>query len=190
MVAGLPKSDDNVTFLFNLMSFWGNVTKIKFLSKKENVAMVEYSNPEEAQNALQYCKGAIVSGMPLQVSSSKFPSIQTAPNDTFTRDFTSLRIWRYPQGCQSPQYKNVVCAPSSRLHVAYLHGYSEDAIKELFGHYGTVQAVNFMPDNNTMGFVSMSSIGEACTAICALHNTPNPFDPSQRPLKVSFSKKQ
>ncbi len=81
-----------------------------------------------------------------------------------------------------------MCVPSAKLHVAYLHGYSETVIRELFSAFGVVQAISFMPDNPTLGFVTMGSVGEACTALVKLHGRPNPFDPNQRPLKVAFAR--
>lgn len=189
MVGGLPKSDEHVVHIFNLMSFWGNVKVVKFLTKKENVAMVEYSGPDEAHNAYTMCRGCACFGHNIQVSTSKFPSIQHSPNDQFCKDFSALRLWRYPQGSRSQQYLNAICHPATKLHLAYLHGYTEGAVYEMFATVGTVITVNFMSDNPTMGFVTMSSVGEACTAVCVFHNRPNPSDPNQRPLKVSFAKK-
>jgi hypothetical protein len=88
----------------------------------------------------------------------------------------------------SAQYQAVMAPPSAKLHVAYLHGYSESAIRELFSAYGNVLSISFMPDNPTLGFVTMGSIADACTALVKLHGRPNQFDPNQRPLKVSFSR--
>ncbi len=102
MVSGLQKSDENVMLLYNLMSFWGNIKAIKFLGKKENVAAVEYTSPEEAVNAYALCKGcnlcfficfcfcfvfffcfffnhtagASIGGVPVVVTTSRFPNVQ------------------------------------------------------------------------------------------------------------------
>jgi hypothetical protein len=202
MVSGLQKSDENVTLLYNLLSFWGNIRAIKFLGKKENVAAVEYTSVEEAQNAYNLCKGvnvfffffshfslgASICGATLNVSTSRFQTVQISGSEPFAHDFSQDRTKRYTQGPQSPQYQGVMCNPSTKLHVAYLHGYSEAVIRDLFSAWGSVVNISFMPDNPTLGFVTMSSVGEACTAMCKLHGRPNPSDSNQRPLKVSFAK--
>lgn len=189
MVTGIVKSEEALVHLYNLFSFFGNITRIKFLNKKENVAVIEFTSVEEAANAVNLTRGMTAFGIQLQVAVTKFPNIQLSQNDPHGKDFGSLRLHRYPNGPRSPQYLGVVCAPTAKLHLAYLHGYTEAAVYDLFNSVGTVITVNFLVDNPTIGFVTMSNINDACTAICVLHNRPNPFDENQRPLKVSFAKK-
>ncbi len=189
MVCGAPKSEDNVIHVYNLMSFWGNIRAIKFLSKKENVAAVEYTSAEEAQNALNWCKGASVMGVPIQVTGSHFASVQISGTEANAKDFSDDRSRRYAHDRPTQQYQTLMCPPSPKLHVANLHNYTEAAIRNLFSSFGTVVAINFMPDAPTLGFVTMSTAAEACCAICKLHGHLNPYDPAQRPLKVAFARK-
>jgi hnRNP-L/PTB/hephaestus splicing factor len=189
MVSGPPKTEANVMCIYNLMSFWGNVRMLKFLGKKENVAAVEYFSAEEATNAINLCKGASIDGVPIQVTNSRFQSVQVSGKEAFARDFSQDRTKRYPQGPQSQHYVSVMCVPSQKLHVANLQGYSEAAVRDLFATIGGVVAMNFMQDNPQVGFVTMASVGEACNAVCKLHGRANPFDATQRALKVSFARK-
>jgi hypothetical protein len=64
-----------------------------------------------------------------------------------------------------------VCPPSAKLHLAYLHNYTEAEIRNLFGQYGYIEHFQFSNDP-TMGFVTMSTVGEACTALALLHGRP------------------
>ncbi len=55
-VAGLDKSHDAIEWLCNLLGYWGNVARIKFMFKKDDIAMVEFFSPEEAHTCLRFSK--------------------------------------------------------------------------------------------------------------------------------------
>jgi RNA recognition motif-containing protein len=189
MVAGVDKSLDGLTQLFNLCGFFGNVVRVKFMYKKDNIAMVEFQTPEEAQSCLKLFKGVEVFGKPVNAkqASAQFSTLQIQSHEQFSRDFSHEKKGRYMKGIHSPNYRQV-CQPSSKLHVANLQGYTEEHIRQLFSQYGRVDNFSFCADPS-MGFVQMATIGEACTALACLHNYPNPHGPqgSTRPLRVSFT---
>ncbi len=214
MFGGIDKSQEALMWVFNLAGFWGNVVRVKFMHKKDNVAMVEYSCAEEAQQCLKLCRGVELFGKPVRPVAASFASVQIAPNDQFARDFSTLKMWRYLKGVHSPNYAQQMCVPGAKLHLAYLHGYTEQELRDVFGKYGRVVAFQFTPDNPTMGYITMSSVGEACTALACCHNRcawflstpplscsvthglcslarrPNPHNPSLHALRVSFTTRQ
>ena len=185
MVTGFAKSKENLMHAHNLMSFWGNVRVIKFLMKKDNVCLVEFASAVEATNAVKLSAEAMAFGQPINVVRSKFPAIEISSKDAFSRKFTHDRLWRYGTGINSPQYTGVICAPSNKLHVAFLTGYNETELRALFNRAGRVCGIRFMPGNNTVAFVDMDSINSACTAICMLHNRPNPHLKDSKGMRVS-----
>jgi hypothetical protein len=49
------------------MGFWGNVLRVKFIFKKDNVAMVEFATAEEAQSCLKFFKVCIFACVPVRL---------------------------------------------------------------------------------------------------------------------------
>ncbi len=162
LLNGVRKSAEALTYIFNLMCFWGNVQRIKFVHKRDDVAMVEYTVPDEAANALRFFKGVELFGTSLRLAPSTFPGITIGGQEKFAKEYTTLKMYRYVKGTQSPNYSNL-CMPTSKLHLAYLHGYNEAEIREMFAPFGKVVSFSYVKDNATMGYVQMENPGQACT---------------------------
>jgi len=173
--------------IFKLFGVYGNVQRVKILFNKKDTALVQYSEPEQAQNACRFLNGLAWHGKEMKISLSKYTHIQTAkpglPEAWLTKDFSDSTLHRF-RTPNSKNYRNIF-APSSTLHLSNIApNTTEEKLVDLFSEFGKVQRFQFFQRDSKMALIQMSSVQEAVDALVALHD--HQLNPSSH-LRVSFT---
>jgi len=146
----------NCDRLFNLLSLYGNVDKIKFLLSKEGSAMLQMSNAEPLYSVLGHLNNTYVFGKKIQLHIGKQNILQpvTKPIDlkdgsTSYKEYIANRNNRY-QTAEAAQ-KNKPLAPSNILYWYNAPpGTTEQQIYEIFSNVDakkTNQSENISKEN-------------------------------------------
>jgi len=193
IVSGLNIERVSPDTLFVLFGVYGDVQRVKILFNKKDTALVQMSNPQQAEMVLMHLNGAVLYGSPLRINMSKHQSIFTNKNPTaeeesakYTKDFSVSNAHRYKLA-GSKNYQHI-CPPSTTLHISGIPPtVSEQTIRALFGQFGTVVGFKHFVNDKKMALLQMSTVSEAIEALIALHDhKPDETQPSS--IKVSFAK--
>ncbi|CAI5494567.1 unnamed protein product [Closterium sp. Naga37s-1] len=177
--------------LFNLVSNYGNVVRIKFLHNKPDHALVQladglqaelavtYLKPDhalvqladglQAELAVTYLKGAAVFGKRLEVNYSKYPSINPSAD---TKDYSTSNLNRF--GRNAPKNYRHCCAPTRMLHCSNLPAdASADMVVEHMAPHGPVLGSKVIDkDGKKQVLVLFETVEAATDALVAKHATP------------------
>jgi len=188
LVTNLNDKEANPDALFTLFGVYGDVQRVKILYNKKDNALIQFSDGNQAQTAMQYLDRVKIWGKPLKLYTSKNNVVslpkEGQPHSDLTKDFSSSSLHRF----RNPNSKNFqnIFAPSFTLHLSNIPENVEDGdLKELFNEYGTVVAFRFFMKDRKMALVEMSSVEESVEALINLHNYQ--FGDKQN-LRVSFTK--
>jgi len=173
--------------IYVLFGSYGPVTRVKILFNKKDTALVQYSDPMMAQNAIVQLDRVRWMDRTLKVSMSKHMHIQMpregASDAWMTKDFTNSPLNRFRNANAN---KNVMYPPSPTLHLSNIpSSASEQDLTDMFTEYGTVVGFKYFEKDKKMGLLQMGSQEEAVDALVAIHN----YDMgAQHYLRVSFTK--
>jgi len=175
--------------LFILFGVYGDVLRVKILYNKRDTAMIQFTNPQQAQNAQMHLNRLHLYDKELLVSVSKhveisMPRAESAEEAAkLTKDFTGSPIHRFKNG----RIVKNINSPSQVLHVSSLaERCSEEQLRKLFGQYqSSPPVVQFFKNNRQMAYVKMDSLPSALEALMGLHN----YKLAERYIRVSFSPK-
>lgn len=173
--------------IFTLFGVYGNVLRVKILYNKKDTALVEYYDPEQANNACMYLNGVRWWGKNISVSMSKAQHVKMAKEGVeepwLTKDYSDSDLIRF-RTPNSKNYSNIF-PPSATLHLSNIHANAtEELITGLFSEYGRVVAFKFFQKDRKMALIEMGSVEEAVGALVELHN----YELSQKShLRVSFT---
>lgn len=176
--------------LFTLFGVYGDVQRVKILYDKRDNALIQMSDPNQAQLAMKHLSGVKLYGKQIRVTVSKHSVVQLPkegqPDSGLTKDFSSSPLHRF----KKPGSKNFlnIYPPSSTLHLSNIPPtVDEDTLKEAFTQHGTVANFKFFPKDRKMALLQMGSVEEAIHALIAMHNYQLA---ESNHLRVSFSKAQ
>lgn len=193
LVSNLNEEKANCNVLFNLLSNYGNVIRVKILHNKPDHALVQMGDYFQASTAMQFLKGLTLFGKQLDINFSKHSYITATshdPTDPTCADFSNSPLNRFKKFAAGSEkahqiYKHMA-GPSPLLHVSNLSpATTEQSLTELFAPFGPLSALKLFEFNNKkQALVHLSSVQSAAEALVILHNT----NVDGRGLKVSFSK--
>lgn len=199
LVSNLNENKVTPQALFTLFGVYGDVIRVKVLFNKKSKALVQFKDAAHAQLALTHLDYVKLWGKQLELSLSKFRTVQMPkddqPDSHLTQDYTMSQWHRFrnvpPNGSGGRARAHVV-SPSDTLHLSNIPKcVTEQQLRDLFGRCGTVvdfkffEVTNVIPDRR-MALIQLSSVEEAVEALVDLHNAD--FDGTSRRLCVSFTK--
>lgn len=190
----------NCDRLFNLLSLYGNVDKIKFLLSKEGSAMLQMSNAKPLYDAITHLNNTYIFGRKIQVHVGKQTVLQPVAkpinlkdDTTSYKEYISNRNNRY-QTIEAAQ-KNKPLPPSTVLYWYNAPpGFTEDQILNVFEGAGAIlpSKVKIFPkkiDKSSTGLVEWNSISDCVEALVLTNHTEINHASSKFPyiFKLCFS---
>jgi len=177
LVHGL-RADITCDQLFNLFCLFGNVTRIKHLPHKPEIALVQYAEVAGADVAVRLLNGAPMFDLQLDVRYSKHATLVSGRNDA---DDSGVHFQDYSQSSLNRFRRHPVatskhvCSPSATLYFSNVPSdFTEQTLAELFASKGIAaprQVLFFQVDHSTRsGLIEMDSIGTAVGAIISLNH--------------------
>ena len=148
---------------------YGNVIRVKILFNKRDTALVQYSDAQAAQLAINYLNGVSVYGRPMHIVLSKNLNVQMPkegqPDAGLTRDYTDSPLHRY----KKPGSKNFnnIFPPSPVLHLSNIPpGITEEFLRALFTDRGlNLTSFRFFPRDQKMALAQLATVDESITAL-------------------------
>jgi hypothetical protein len=194
LVSNFPPDRVGCRELFNLFGNYGFIVRIKILSNKPNVAMVQFKDGKQAALAMSNLKNTRLFGTTLEVISSKHPTISpTSPaslppehrDKVLECETTGLNrcgpegilvqpgdvgaLWgREPRGVSKS-----ACPPTDVLHVGNLAAQtSEDGVCMFLSQIRRVVGSRRITTTlKHMVLVQFESVEAAVEVMCMLHNS-------------------
>ncbi|KRZ58962.1 Polypyrimidine tract-binding protein 3 [Trichinella nativa] len=175
--------------LFTLFGVYGDVQRVKIFCYNKTVALIQYTEPCQAQQAIHNLDGVCLWGKQMHVSLSKHTSVQLLKEGQsdygLTKDYSNSTLHRF----KTPGSKNYtnIYPPSFRLHLSNIpHSVSGEFIKNIFEQAGfEVKYFRFFATNRKMATVHLESLEQAVEALIKMHNYPLTENGH---LRVAFSK--
>lgn len=194
LVSNLNETRVTPDHLFTLFGVFGDVVRVKVLFNKKDKALVQFRDAAQAQLALTHLDYVKLWGKQMELSLSKYKSVQMpkegTPDAHLTQDYTSSPWHRFRNSSANGRSRSHLCSPTDTLHLANIPpSVTEDDLRTLFSQCGTVVDFKFFERlasaEKKMALIQMCSIEEAVGALVTLHNTD--FGNSVR-LCVSFTR--
>lgn len=163
--------------------------RVKILYNKKDNALIQYSEPQQAQLALTHLDKVKWHDRMIRVAPSKHTNVQMPkegqPDAGLTRDYAHSTLHRFKKP-GSKNYLNIY-PPCATLHLSNIpNSVSEDKLKEMFAEAGyAVKAFKFFPKDHKMALCQMEDIETAIDALIKMHNHKLAENAH---LRVSFSK--
>ncbi|XP_063712623.1 polypyrimidine tract-binding protein 1-like isoform X2 [Symsagittifera roscoffensis] len=177
--------------LFTLFGVYGDVQRVKILFNKQDSALIQMSNEEQAKLAMDNLHDVKVYGREMRVSMSKHQVVQLPKEGQqdagLTKDYSNSPLHRFrKQG--SKNFQNIF-PPSATLHLSNIApGVTEEQVLEAFNKKNIeVMSFKFFPNDHKMALVQCRSREEAIMALIETHNYQLG---ENHHLRVSFSKTQ
>ena len=107
--------------MFILFGVYGNVVRVKILFNKKDNALLQMSDIQQSETAMNYLKDKIVHGKPLRIIRSKHQHVQMPKEGqeaaNLTQDYTNSPLHRF----KKPGSKNFqVCSLLSTFPLSFL----------------------------------------------------------------------
>jgi hnRNP-L/PTB/hephaestus splicing factor len=131
--------------LFILFGVYGDVMRVKILYSKRDSALIQFREPQQAQNSVTHLNGCMLYMKKMHVTLSKHTQVQMpqpgSNEDGLTEDFTNSPLHRFKKP-GSKNYQNIY-APSATLHLSNIpDGITEEYLRSLFSSTGG-KVINF-----------------------------------------------
>ncbi|PIO75698.1 hnRNP-L/PTB/hephaestus splicing factor family protein [Teladorsagia circumcincta] len=171
------------------LGVYGDVVRVKILYNKKDNALIQYSEPQQAQLAMQHLDKIRWHDRVIRVAPSKHNNVQLPkegqPDAGLTRDYSHSTLHRFKKP-GSKNYMNIY-PPSCTLHLSNIPpNISEQTLTEAFEANGfTVKAFKFFPKDHKMALCQLEDVETAIDALIAMHNHKLAENAH---LRVSFSK--
>lgn len=185
LVNGLVPDQTTCDHLFTLFGVFGDVMRVKILWNKKETALVQFSNPNGAQQAIRNLDKCELFGAQISVIPSKNPTISLPPanskfedSGSLTKSFEESKLHRFKKaGSRNEKH---ICAPGCALHLSNLpEGCSEEELLDLF----SAAEVKFFGQDKKMAFVTFNTVNEAVHALVSYHN----HNMRGKNIRISFS---
>ncbi|ESO02174.1 hypothetical protein HELRODRAFT_94426 [Helobdella robusta] len=188
IISNLNEEKVNTDYLFTLFGMYGMVTRVKIMYNKKDTALVQFSDPALALNAVNCLDKLKWYGKVMKVSVSKHNYIQMPKegqaDEGLTKDYTNSKLHRHANP-GSKKY-GAINPPSAVLHITNIpQSMTEDELRDLFGKCGHVVGFRFLENEKKMALLKMETIEDAVAALVELHNYQLP---GPQYLRVSFTK--
>jgi len=199
-VSGIPEEFRKPQMLCNIFGCYGNVMRIRFSRKKPDGALIEFQEPQYAQNAFANLNGVKFPDGRVRVVISKIANMtmNQGEDSDLGKDFSRGMQFRYrdynskfTQTCMRR-----LSRPTSKVMVSNIPEDKLSEVKEYFIESGfTVDDFQEGKKKETEGgadrkftyaIVSFSSSEEAIEAVGKLHNDTK-FHQGRRGLQLSFA---
>lgn len=143
---------------------------MKILFNKKDNALVQMSDPTQAQLVINYLDKINLFGSVLKISISKYSNVQMPkdgqPDSGLTKDYTSSPLHRFKKP-GSKNYQNIF-PPSATLHLSNIPSTcTEQKLREAFESVAQVKVVNFkfFPNDQKMALIQLNAIEDAVSAL-------------------------
>ncbi|CAI4230876.1 unnamed protein product [Auanema sp. JU1783] len=189
LVSNLDENKVSPDALFTLFGVYGDVLRVKILYNKKDNALIQYSEPQQAQLALQHLDKVRWHDKIVRVAPSKHTNVQMPkegqPDAGLTRDYSHSPLHRFKKP-GSKNYMNIY-PPSATLHLSNIPpNVSEQALTEAFENNGfSVKAFKFFPKDHKMALMQLDDVETAIEGLIHMHNHKLAENAH---LRVSFSK--
>uniref|UniRef100_A0A5S6Q6M1 RRM domain-containing protein n=1 Tax=Trichuris muris TaxID=70415 RepID=A0A5S6Q6M1_TRIMR len=189
LVSNLNEEKVTPDALFTLFGVYGDVQRVKILFNKKNSALVQYSEPTQAQLAQHHLDRVNVWNRTIRVSYSKHLTVQMPkegqPDAGLTKDYSLSLLHRFKKP-GSKNYLNIY-PPSASLHLSNIPASTtEEFIVNAFVANGfVVKSFKFFPKDHKMAIIQLESTEQGIEALVAMHNLQLSENAH---LRVSFSK--
>ncbi|CAJ0605242.1 unnamed protein product [Cylicocyclus nassatus] len=189
LVSNLDENKVSPDALFTLFGVYGDVVRVKILYNKKDNALIQYSEPQQAQLAMQHLDKIRWHDRVIRVAPSKHNNVQLPkegqPDAGLTRDYSHSPLHRFKKP-GSKNYMNIY-PPSCTLHLSNIPpNISEETLTEAFEQNGfQVKAFKFFPKDHKMALCQLEDVETAIDALIAMHNHKLAENAH---LRVSFSK--
>ncbi|KRZ13465.1 Polypyrimidine tract-binding protein 1, partial [Trichinella zimbabwensis] len=189
LVSNLEAEKVTPDALFTLFGVYGDVQRVKIIYRNKSCALIQYTEPAQAQRAIQNLHSVFLWGKQMHVSSSKHAFVQLVKEGQsdygLTKDYSSSMLHRF----KTPGSKNYmnIYPPSSSLHLSNIpFSVSGEFIENVFNQAGfEVKHFKFFPNNRRMATLQLESVERAVEALIEMHNYPLT---ESAHLRVSFSR--
>ncbi|KAK3043899.1 hypothetical protein RJ639_000598, partial [Escallonia herrerae] len=151
--------------LFNLLSLYGNIARIKLLRNKPDHALVQMGDGFQAELAVHFLKGAMLFEKRLEVNYSKHPQITGAD----TREYLNSSLNRFNRNA-AKNYR-YCCSPTKMIHLSTLpQDVTEEEIVAHLDEHGTIISTKLFDMNGKkQALVQFESEEQATGALVCKH---------------------
>ncbi|KAH7720861.1 polypyrimidine tract-binding protein 1 [Aphelenchoides avenae] len=190
LVSNLNEAKVTPDALFTLFGVYGDVQRVKILFNKKDNALVQYSEAQQAQLAIQHLDKVRWHDKVIRVTTSKHTNVQMPkegqPDAGLTRDYTNSSLHRFKKP-GSKNYMNIY-PPSSTLHLSNIPpSTTEEFLMSSFEEKGfSVKEFKFFQRDHKMALMQLEDVETAINALIEMHNFKLADNAH---LRVSFSKK-
>jgi polypyrimidine tract-binding protein 1 len=190
LVSNMDENKVNPDQLFTLFGVYGDVQRVKILFNKKDNALIQYSEPQQAQLAIQHLDKMRWHDKVIRVTASKHTNVQMPkegqPDAGLTRDYTNSPLHRFKKP-GSKNYMNIY-PPSSTLHLSNIPpNITEEFLLEAFQEKGfVVKELKFFQRDHKMALAQLEDVESSINALVEMHNYKLADNAH---LRVSFSKK-
>lgn len=166
LVSNLNTEEIDADKLFNLLSNYGNIVRIKMLHNKPDHALIEMADPFQAELAVTYLKGVMLLGKRVEVNFSKHAHINPSPD---TKDFSSSPLNRFNRNAIK-NYRHC-CAPTKMIHCSSLpQDATVESVTEYLSPHGTIVGAKvYEKETKKQALVLFSTAEEATNALICKH---------------------
>merc|ERR550539_1341401 len=194
-VSGIPEEFRKPQMLCNIFGCYGNVMRIRFSRKKPDGALIEFQEPQYAQNAFTILNGVKFPDGRVRVVISKIANMtmNQGEDSDLGKDFSRGMQFRYrdynskfTQTCMRR-----LSRPTSKVMVSNIPEVKEYFIEsgftvDEFQQGKKKETAGGADRKSTYAIVSFSSSEEAIEAVGKLHNDTK-FHQGRRGLQLSFA---
>eukprot|EP00092_Neocalanus_flemingeri_P010421 GFUD01011232.1.p1 GENE.GFUD01011232.1~~GFUD01011232.1.p1 ORF type:complete len:406 (-),score=119.29 GFUD01011232.1:484-1701(-) len=204
IVYNLDPEKFNCQRLFNLLCLYGNIDRINFMKNKEGCAMVEFEDPEAAEEAAKNLDDTTIFGKSLTFDESKKAYVEEIRNpyelpdgEKSFENFIGDNNNRFNSPKQAA--KNRRNPPSRTLHFYNVPSMDDDTFMDIFTnlHAPFPAGVTWFESKSAKVFTGLAEFDtreEACEALVMVNNTEIDSGDSdeERPyiMKLAFNKNQ
>ncbi|KAJ6834371.1 polypyrimidine tract-binding protein-like protein 3-like isoform X1 [Iris pallida] len=183
IISNLDPDKINEDKIFNLVSLYGNIVRIKILHNKPDHALVEMEDGFQAELAVNFLKGAMLFGKKLEVNYSKYANITPAPD---AHEYVGSNLNRFNRNA-AKNYR-YCCAPTRMIHLSSLpQDISEDDLVSHLEEHGNIENTKiFEPNGKKQALVLFEDEEQATEALVCKHAST--VDGSV--IRISFSQLQ
>lgn len=190
----------NCDKLFNMLSLYGNIDKIKFLLSKEGSAMLQMSNAKPLFDSLPQLNNLYLFGRKINVHVGKQTVLQPVAKPINLKDETTS--YKEYMNCRNNRYQTPEAASKNKplppSNVLYWYnappGVAEEQIVDIFEGAGAMlpAKVKIFPkkiDKSSTGLVEWSNISDSVEALVLTNHTEINHPSSKFPyiFKLCFS---
>lgn len=184
IISGFPPDKIQCDQLFFLFSNFGQVIRIKILNSKDNTALIQFQDSQQASQAMNTMNHARIFGNTVDINISKHsfirPPLAAADGgDGKTVDYEHSPLNRYGNS-QYSQTRNVA-PPTNTLHISNLSpSTTQETLTTHLSQAGEVEGIKLFDNTSTssgsgrakyMALVQYHDAEVAIEAMCLLHNS-------------------